>query len=94
MLGFSADLQKIKSIAKKKIKILEDNCESIGAKFKKKYLGNHGNVGVFSLDFGKIITTGEGGLILTNEKKYLIIVDNIMTMGTLISPLYQEEMIK
>ena len=60
MLGFSADLQKIKSIAKKKkIKILEDNCESIGAKFKKKYLGNHGNVGVFSLDFGKIITTGE-----------------------------------
>ena len=70
MLGFSADLQNIKSLAKKKkIKILEDNCESIGAKFKKKYLGIHGNVGVFSFDFGKIITNGEGGLILTNDKK-------------------------
>ena len=70
MLGFSADLKKIKSIAKKKrIKILEDNCESIGGKFQKKYLGIHGNVGIFSLDFGKIITTGEGGLILTNDRK-------------------------
>jgi len=70
MLGFSANLKEIKTIAKKKkIKILEDNCESIGAKFNKRYLGVHGHVGVFSLDFGKIITTGEGGLILTNDKK-------------------------
>lgn len=70
MLGFSADLEKIKKIAnKKKIKILEDNCESIGARYKNKYLGVHGQVGIFSFDFGKIITTGEGGLILTNNKK-------------------------
>ena len=70
MLGFSADLKKIKKIAKKKkLKILEDNCESIGGKFEKKYLGTCGNVGVFSFDFGKIITTGEGGLLLSNDKK-------------------------
>ena len=55
MLGFSANLKEIKTIAKKKkIKILEDNCESIGAKFNKRYLGVHGHVGVFSLDFVKI----------------------------------------
>ncbi len=70
MLGFAADMKSIKKICKKKnIKILEDNCESIGAKFNNKYLGTIGDVGVFSFDFGKIITTGEGGLILTNNKK-------------------------
>ena len=70
MLGFAADMSSIKKICKKKnIKILEDNCESIGAKFNNKYLGTIGDVGVFSFDFGKIITTGEGGLILTNNKK-------------------------
>lgn len=70
MLGFSANLQKIKLVAKKKkIKILEDNCEAIGGKYKNSFLGTHGDIGVFSFDFGKIITTGEGGLILTNNKK-------------------------
>ena len=70
MLGFSADMNSIRTICKKqKIKILEDNCESIGAKSNKKFLGTLGDIGVFSFDFGKIITTGEGGLILTNNKK-------------------------
>ena len=54
----------------KKIKILEDNCESIGGKYEKKFLGTIGDIGVLSLDFGKTITTGEGGLILTNNSKY------------------------
>lgn len=58
-----------KYVIKKKIKIIEDNCESIGGKYKKKFLGNFGNVGIMSFDFGKNITTGEGGCILTNDKK-------------------------
>ena len=39
-----------------------------GAKYKKKFVGTHGKVGVYSLDFAKTITTGEGGLIVTNDK--------------------------
>ena len=35
----------------------------------KKFLGNIGHIGTYSLDFGKIITTGEGGLLTTNNKK-------------------------
>jgi len=71
MLGVSCDNDKIFQIAKKnKIKILEDNCESIGGKYKKNFLGTLGDIGVFSLDFGKFITTGEGGILLTNNKKY------------------------
>ena len=70
MLGFSAKIEEIEKVCnKKKIKIIEYNCESIGGKYKKKFLGNFGNVGIMSFDFGKNITTGEGGCILTNDKK-------------------------
>ncbi len=70
MLGNQWNVEKIKKIAKKfKLKILEDACEAFGAKYKNKYLGTIGDVGIFSLDFAKTITTGEGGLIVTNDKK-------------------------
>ena len=70
MLGFPADLEKIIDISMKKgIKIISDNCESMGAKYKKKYINNFVDVEVFSLDFAKTITSGEGGLILTNNSK-------------------------
>jgi 8-amino-3,8-dideoxy-alpha-D-manno-octulosonate transaminase len=70
MLGNPCKIDEIKKITKKyNVKILEDACESFGAKYKKKYVGTVGDVGIFSLDFAKTITTGEGGLIVTNNKK-------------------------
>ena len=70
MLGYSGEIDKIKSFCKKKkIVLIEDNCEAVGGKYKKKYLGTIGDIGIFSFDFGKNITTGEGGCILTNDKK-------------------------
>ena len=72
MLGVSANMNAINKIAKKnKIKVLEDNCESVGGKYNDKYLGTLGDVGVFSHDFGKTITTGEGGMIISNNKKIM-----------------------
>ena len=71
MLGASCDMNKIKLIAKKfNVPILEDNCEAVGAKLNNKFLGTIGDIGVMSFDFAKIITTGEGGAILTNNKNY------------------------
>ena len=71
MLGYPCDMKNIKKICKEKnVKILEDNCESIGGKYEKNFLGSIGDIGVLSLDFGKTITTGEGGMILTNNTKY------------------------
>ena len=68
--GVSVDMKKVQTVAKKyNLKILEDNCEAVGGKYKNKYLGTIGDVGVFSFDYGKMITTGEGGMILTNSKK-------------------------
>ena len=49
VLGISGDLNKIRKIAKqKKIILIEDNCESLGAKLGNKYLGTFGNFGTFS----------------------------------------------
>jgi len=71
MLGQSAEIEKILKFAKKKnIFVIEDNCEAVGAKYKKKYLGTIADIGILSFDFGKNITTGEGGAILTNNQKF------------------------
>ena len=72
MLGVPARMSEILKIAKKrKIKVLEDNCEAVGAKYRGKFLGTIGDVGVLSFDYGKMITTGgEGGLVLTNNSKF------------------------
>ena len=68
--GHAARMDKIIAIAKKyKLKIIEDNAESIGGKFKGKLLGTFGDVTTLSFFANKIITTGEGGAVLTNNKK-------------------------
>ena len=70
MLGYSAEIDKIiKFCKKKRIALIEDNCEAVGGTFKGKKLGTLSEIGIFSFDFGKTITTGEGGCILTNNKK-------------------------
>ena len=72
MLGVPVDMSEIMRIAKKKkIPVLEDNCEAIGGKYKKKFLGTIGDVGALSFDGGKIITCGEGGMVLTNNAKII-----------------------
>ncbi len=68
MLGVPAEMNSIIRIAKEnKLNILEDNCEAVGGKYKNDYLGLIGDVGVFSYDFGKVITCGEGGMIVSNN---------------------------
>jgi len=70
MLGVSTEVDKITSIAKKnKIVVIDDNCESLGAKWGKKKLGSQADVCTWSFDTGKTITTGEGGMITTNNKE-------------------------
>ena len=74
MLGIAANLEKIKKICnKKKIFIIEDTAWGIGAKIKKNYLGTIGDVGTFSFDHAKTLTTGEGGMVVyKNKKTYLM----------------------
>jgi len=68
MLGNPASLDKIVSIGNDYgIPILEDACEALGASYNGSYVGTIGTVGIFSLDFAKTITSGEGGIIITND---------------------------
>ncbi len=70
IFGQPADMESIMKIAKKhNLKVIEDACESIGAKYKESFSGTIGDVGVFGFYPNKQITTGEGGMIVTNSKK-------------------------
>ena len=68
--GHSADMDPIMQIARKyNLRVIEDNAESIGGRYKGKKLGTIGDVATLSFYANKIITTGEGGAILTDSKK-------------------------
>ncbi len=72
MLGNPAQMNEINKIGSKyNIPVLEDGCEALGAMYDGKYVGNLSEVSVFSLDFAKTITCGEGGLITTNNDEIL-----------------------
>ncbi len=69
VLGNSTDIEKIIKIAKrKKIIVIEDTCESLGSKFGKKNLGTFGDFGTYSFYFSHQITSGEGGMIVCNNR--------------------------
>ncbi len=69
--GHSAHMNEINQIAKRyNLKVIEDCAESLGAKYKSKKTGTIGDVSCFSFFSNKIITTGEGGAILTNNKVF------------------------
>ena len=70
MLGTPCDMESLKRISEQKnLVLIEDACESIGAKIHDKFSGTTADIGVFSFDYGKMITTGEGGCLLTNISK-------------------------
>lgn len=48
--------------------VLEDNAQSLGGAFRGRKLGTFGDMATFSFDFYKTITTGEGGMVLTNRR--------------------------
>ena len=68
MCGAPARIDKIMKVAKKhKLLVLEDNAQGCGASFKGKKLGTFGDMGIFSFDHYKTITTGEGGMVITDD---------------------------
>ena len=66
--GHPAEMQKITQFAKKnKIKVIEDCAHCIGGSFKGKKLGTWGDIGCFSFEEKKGLTTGDGGMMVTNN---------------------------
>jgi perosamine synthetase len=80
--GHPCDMDAIKKIARKhKLLIIEDAAEAIGAEYKGKKCGNFGDISCFSFYPNKTITTGEGGMLLTNSKHFKERADTLRDLG-------------
>lgn len=70
--GHPADMDPILAIAKKhNLFVIEDAAEAHGAEYKNKRVGAFGDISCFSFYANKIITTGEGGMLVANNKEYV-----------------------
>jgi 8-amino-3,8-dideoxy-alpha-D-manno-octulosonate transaminase len=68
MRGAPCDMDAIMAVAKQyQLRVLEDVAQACGASYHGKRLGSIGDAGAFSFQFNKIITAGEGGMVLTNH---------------------------
>lgn len=68
MCGSMAQLDELNSLCKlHNLYLIEDACQAIGGTYKGQQLGTIGDIGTFSFDFVKIMTCGEGGVVLTND---------------------------
>jgi len=82
MAGYPCDVEKIRSFcSKKKIILLEDCAHAVGTKVKNKHVGNFGISGSFSFYPTKQITTGEGGMVITNDFNFYKKIKKLKAFG-------------
>ena len=92
--GQSCEMTKLKKICnKKKIFLIEDCAEAFGTYYKKKHVGTFGDVSTFSFFGSKTITTGEGGMVVTNNSKIADKVDRLKMVGVVKDKYYWHNMI-
>lgn len=71
--GLPVDMEPVMSLAKKyNLKIIEDAAEAHGLEYKNKKCGSFGDLSVFSFYPNKIITTGEGGMVVSNDESLAV----------------------
>ena len=82
VLGISSNMEKLTKILKKnRIILVEDACESIGAKYKNKFLGTFGDFSTFSFYFSHQISSVEGGMICCKNKEDENIIKSLRSHG-------------
>ncbi len=80
--GHSVDMDPLLALAKKHhLHVIEDAAEAHGALYKEKKCGSMGNIGCFSFYGNKIITTGEGGMIVTNDDDIAVRVRSLKDLS-------------
>ncbi len=92
LFGLSADMNPIMEIARQyKLCVVEDAACALGALYHDKHAGTFGNAGCFSFHPRKSITTGEGGMIITNNEEIATAVESLRNHGATISDLTRHE---
>lgn len=88
LFGMPAEIEKIKVIAHKyNLKVIEDAACGFGSKINNQHVGSFGDVGCFSFHPRKAITTGEGGMVTTNNKELAEKIRVLRDHGAIISDL-------
>ncbi|HOJ52807.1 MAG TPA: DegT/DnrJ/EryC1/StrS family aminotransferase [Syntrophales bacterium] len=82
VFGIPCRMDAIQHIAKRhNLIVIEDACEAIGAAYKNKKVGTFGLAGVFAFYPNKQITTGEGGIVVTNNQKMADLMKSLRNQG-------------
>ena len=82
VFGQPCDMKKINDIAKKyHLKVIEDACEALGAKYGSRKAGTLGDCGVFAFYPNKQMTTGEGGMIVTDNEAIAELCRSLRNQG-------------
>jgi len=82
MCGSMANLDALKTICKNHdLLLIEDACQAIGGTYNGQALGTIGDLGCFSFDFVKTVTSGEGGAVVTNNTQYAKYLDHFSDHG-------------
>ncbi len=82
MLGFPGDVKNFLKLSRENnLTLIEDNCEAIGSRISNQYCGTLGDIGVLSFDHGKMIATGEGGMVMTNSDSYSDFIKSYIDHG-------------
>jgi len=87
LFGHACDMDEIMAFAKKNnLRVIEDCAQSPGGIYKDHYLGTIGDCGVFSFQETKNMTTGEGGMLITNDENIARIAQMVRNHGEMILP--------
>lgn len=78
MYGFPCEIEEIKSLG---IKVIEDCAQSIGASIKGERLGTFGDIAIFSFYASKMVTGGDGGMIITNDEEVYQLINDYKYYG-------------
>lgn len=92
LFGLCADMDPIMDVAKRRgLKVVEDAACAIGAYYRGRHAGTFGDAGCFSFHPRKSITTGEGGMVLTNDPRIAREIEILRDHGAEVSDLARHE---
>lgn len=82
VFGMSCDMDPIMAIAKKRrLRVVEDSCEAVGVRYKGRPVGTLGDIACFSTYMAHLVTTGVGGLALTNDQDLAVRMKSLVNHG-------------
>lgn len=82
VFGHPVKWDKLEAIAQRySLRLIEDSCEALGAEYKGKKAGTFGDAAVFAFYPNKQITTGEGGIVITNDEQTSKLIKSMRNQG-------------